>query len=61
MAKVVGKDDTKLKRITCEGCTSIIEYIPNEVQCRSDGDGDVTHWITCPCCNKDVFIPRDSR
>lgn len=58
MAKVVGIDTSKMKRITHSACGAIIEYFPNEVKTfvKSDygGGSDVYNYITCPHCGKDI-------
>jgi hypothetical protein len=53
--RVVGKDTTHLKRVTCPECMSIIEYAINETRefNRSDygGSGGVWRELTCPACD----------
>jgi RNase P subunit RPR2 len=60
MPVIVGKDQSVYKRTTCRNCASILEYLPQEVQkhtSRDYGGGtDVTEFIKCPCCGKDVTI-----
>ena len=54
MAKVVGRDESVVKRSTCKNCAAIIEYTPNEVLSyyASDygGGRDEYFKMTCPNC-----------
>jgi len=54
MAKVVGRDESVVKRSTCKSCAAIIEYTPNEVisYWASDygGGRDEYHKLICPNC-----------
>lgn len=60
MAKVVGKDKKAVKRVTCSGCASIVEYTQNEVKeinGRDYGGGpDGCTYITCPQCQKRITL-----
>jgi RNase P subunit RPR2 len=60
MVQIVGKDQSVYKRITCRNCATILEYTPNEVQKRVTkdygGGTDVTEYIQCPNCAKDVTV-----
>lgn len=60
MPKVVGKDETVAKRITCRGCGSINEYYKNEVHKYNGrdytGGADGREWIICAECGKEVII-----
>lgn len=60
MAKVVGVDQSRFKRCTCNGCASIIEYTMNEVsRCDYkdyDGTSDTNYSIACPKCGKSVTV-----
>lgn len=60
MVQVVGKDSTVVKRITCRNCSSILEYVPSEVQTQVSedygGGTDVLKYINCPCCTQKVTI-----
>lgn len=63
MVKVVGKDDTAVKRITCRSCASILEYTQSEVKsirhsCDYLGDCEHDDGIKCPQCNSNVFTNR---
>lgn len=61
MAKVVGIDQSAVKRVTCKGCASIIEYVENEVEhyrgTDYSGGPDGHDYIHCPNCKKTVIIP----
>ena len=60
MIKVVGIDDSAIKRITCRSCASILEYTQNEVKRIKHsydylGDFSVSDGIKCPKCHSNVF------
>jgi hypothetical protein len=38
MVTVVGRDESKVKRVTCRGCASVLEYKQSEVQSRHGRD-----------------------
>lgn len=64
MVKVIGRDETAVKRITCPGCASILEYTQNEVKrirhnCDYLGDCDYDDGIKCPECDGNVFTSRN--
>jgi len=60
MAKVVGRDESVVKRITCRKCAAIVEYTPNEVRNLYSGtdygggpagaDG-----FSCPGCGQNII------
>lgn len=53
MARVVGKDESHLKRVTCPECCSIVEYAPNEAKAKSFvvmGHIESETCIKCPKC-----------
>lgn len=60
MVKVVGRDETAVKRVTCRGCASILEYTPSETfeETHYDygGGSDTYSKITCSKCNKKVTV-----
>lgn len=60
MVTVVGKDISAVKRVTCRGCASVLEYIASEVQRREGRDisgcADGKEWIACPTCGSEVTI-----
>jgi hypothetical protein len=59
MAKVIGRDERAVKRITCRNCAAIVEYTPSEVRnlwrgkdysgCSYGADG-----FNCPNCNQEI-------
>lgn len=65
MVQVVGKDPAAVKRKTCKGCASILEYTSSEVKdfYSSDygGGGDTYYYITCPSCNARVYLGYKER
>ena len=60
MAKVIGKDQSAVKRVTCKNCASILEYTNCEVQEYHgrdySGGPDGQEWIVCPECSKKVIL-----
>jgi RNase P subunit RPR2 len=60
MATVVGKDQSALKRVTCDHCASIVEYAKKEVREKTisdyGGGRDLVEYIKCPSCNADIFV-----
>lgn len=60
MAKVVGRDETAVKRVTCRGCAAILEYTQNEVQeyhgTDYSGGSDGMEWVQCPSCGGRAVI-----
>lgn len=55
-------DPKVVKRCTCDGCGVRLEYVPNDVQTFTkkdySGGSDDYHFITCPKCNKKVYVKR---
>lgn len=60
MVKVIGRDKSEVKRITCRSCASILEYTSNEVQTYNwidySGGRNVSEWVHCPNCGAQVLI-----
>jgi hypothetical protein len=60
MAKVVGRDETAVKRVTCRQCAAIVEYTPHEVKAVHGtdygGGPDGQEWVDCPNCGKRAVI-----
>lgn len=61
--KIVGFNKKKKKRVTCEECAAIVEYVENEVKkatytCMGDPSGH--RYIDCPGCKKQIVIPGTS-
>ena len=52
MAKVIGFDESLLKKFTCCECTAIVQYVPQEDRYtdRTDG-GTKIKGLNCPNCN----------
>lgn len=61
--RIVGIDESAVKRVTCKHCASIIEYTPSEIK-RIEygydylGDCEMGYGFKCPKCDNNVF-PRD--
>ena len=63
MVKVVGLDESAIKRTTCGKCASILEYTESEVQWIKHsqdylGDYETNLGIKCPKCNSNVFTSK---
>lgn len=60
MIKIVGKDESLIKRITCKRCSSILEYLPADEHIDTGRDYGGGSWevvsINCPCCCSKVII-----
>jgi len=60
MVKVVGRDESAVKRVTCRSCASILEYKLSEIKSYQAGDysGDtwMEYYIDCPDCSKKVIV-----
>jgi primosomal protein N' len=61
MVQIVGRDEALVKRVSCKGCASILEYHEGEVKrgkfnCDYLGDCDVWSYIDCPKCNQRVVV-----
>ena len=60
MVKVVGRDETKVKRVTCRSCASVLEYTDAEVKevhgTDYGGGPDGQEWVDCPHCGKRAVI-----
>ena len=60
MVKVLGKDESLFKRVSCRECASILEYTEHEVKSYSgtdySGGPDGMEWVDCPNCGKKAII-----
>ena len=60
MVKVVGRDESAVKRVTCRHCASILEYTSKEVRSRHGtdygGGPDGAEWVDCPNCGGQAII-----
>lgn len=60
MVKVVGRDETAVKRVTCRSCASILEYNLSEVKeyhgTDYSGGADGQEWVVCPNCSHKAII-----
>lgn len=60
MVKIVGRDESAVKRVTCRNCASILEYCLYEVKSRkvSDygGGSEIYKFICCASCNSEVAV-----
>lgn len=63
MVTVVGKDTTRVKRVTCDSCASILEYFETELKTARYtvmGDDSGYKYVSCPTCGGDARIPGTS-
>ena len=52
MAKVIGFDESLLKKFTCRECTAIVQYVPQEDRYTDRTDeGTKIRGLSCPNCN----------
>lgn len=63
MAKVVGRDERAVKRITCDNCAAIVEYTPSEVRnlwrgTDYGGGPDGVDGFNCPNCENEIHTNR---
>lgn len=60
MVTVVGRDASVVKRVTCQGCASVLEYEQREVKRRDGhdytGGADGEEWVKCPHCGDKAII-----
>ena len=63
MVKVVGRDETVVKRITCRNCAAMLEYTPSEVRNLwtgkdYSGGSDGADGFNCRNCGNEVHTRR---
>ena len=63
MPKIVGIDQSKVKRITCSNCASINEYTLGEVRTLwsgtdYSGGSDGAEGFNCAACGKEIQTKR---
>jgi len=60
MVKVVGRDESAVKRVTCRSCASILEYNLSEVKEYHgkdySGGSDGMEWVDCPNCGRKAIL-----
>jgi len=60
MVAIVGKDLSRILRVTCSGCASILEYTKSETRQVKHydytGGCDIYCVINCPCCSKEINV-----
>lgn len=60
MVKIVGRDESAVKRITCRKCATILEYTLSEVKEQHgtdySGGPDGRKWVDCPNCGGQAVI-----
>lgn len=63
MVKVIGKDESAVKRTTCRNCATILEYTPSDVRelwsgQDISGGADGAKGFNCPQCSAQVITER---
>ena len=62
MVDIVGYDEEKKKKVTCNQCTAILKYSLSEVKTWVDtdytGGSDTVSYIDCPGCGHRVAVPK---
>lgn len=60
MVKIVGRDESAVKRTTCRSCAAILEYTSSEVQSITSRDysgvSDTDYYIICPNCGQRAYV-----
>lgn len=60
MARIIGKDEREMRRVTCRFCASIVEYTMSETTTRwvSDysGDQEQIRELGCPACSNKIPV-----
>lgn len=63
MVKIVGRDESAVKRITCRNCAARLEYTESEVRnlwsgTDYGGGSDGADGFNCPQCGAQVHVRR---
>ncbi len=60
MVKVVGRNESAVRRATCKSCASILEFTKAETRRvgHTDylGDTDYYDILDCPVCKEEVYV-----
>lgn len=59
MARIVGKDEKEMRRVTCRACASIVEYTMSETTTRwvnDGGDREQIRELGCPGCSNKILV-----
>ena len=60
MIKVIGNDPKAVKTVTCRNCSSILEYVLNDMKrssCKDiSGCTEIVKYIVCPTCTHQVTV-----
>jgi hypothetical protein len=63
MIKIVGNDETVVKRCTCKNCSSILEYTMSDTVTDYYTDHlrsrEYFKYILCPKCNYQIVVKTD--
>lgn len=55
--KIIKYGERPPKRVTCDGCDAVIEYILKDLteELRFDGEG-INHFFRCPLCGVKIYV-----
>lgn len=60
MVKVVGRDESAVKRTTCYSCAAVLEYTQRGMKTFTSRDytesTNTEYYITCPDCGSRVYV-----
>lgn len=60
MARIIGKDEKEMRRVTCRNCASIVEYTMRETVTRwvgdYSGDREQIRELGCPGCGNKIQV-----
>ena len=60
MVKLVGQDQSQVKRVTCKNCASVLEYTVSEIEKHEGrdctGESDEYEHVKFPSCNSKVIL-----
>ena len=60
MARIIGKDEREMRRVTCRFCASILEYTQSETTTRwvgdYSGDREQIRELGCPGCGNKIPV-----
>lgn len=58
--EVIGKDESKKWKATCNNCSAILLYLPVDVKYSTSSDysgvSDTTAYIKCPECKNTIYV-----
>lgn len=63
MVKILGRDESHVKKCTCEHCAALLEYVENDIITLWSGTDygggpDGAKGFKCPQCGQNVILER---